>query len=698
MNRRDFLVELGTEELPPKALSKLSAAFTKGVVDGLKDAGLEHLAVHSYAAPRRLAIVVEALQEAQADKQIERRGPAVQAAYDDEGLPTKALQGFARSCGVEVEQLETLETAKGSWLVYRAEERGQSAQALIPAIVQQSLDKLPIPKRMRWGDLAAEFVRPVHWLVLLFGEEVIEAEMLAVQSGRESRGHRFHHPEKITINQPSEYAPLLQTEGRVVASFSDRREAVRGQVQEAAIKLGGKAIIDAALLDEVTGMVEWPVAVAGSFEAEFLDVPAEALISAMKGHQKYFHMVDGNGKLMPNFITVSNIDSKDISAVRAGNERVIRPRLSDAEFFWNQDRKHKLDDNREALKNVVFQKDLGTVFDKSERIAALAGFIAEQLGADKADGFRAGQLAKCDLMSEMVGEFPELQGIMGAYYANNDAESAAVAAAMDEQYMPRFAGDELPQGAVGQAVAIADKIDTMVGIFDIGQPPTGSKDPFALRRAALGIVRIIIETGLDLDLKSILGQAENCYQNVGSKQRELHPETLEKVFSFMIERLRVYYTDAGISVDVFEAVSVVRPTQPYDFDQRVRAVNAFRQLAGAEALAAANKRAANILRQAIEAGVTIAAAVETPLLQEAAEKALAERIASVSEAVKPALEKFDYSSALQEMAELRETVDAFFDEVMVMVDDEQIKLNRLALLNSLHHLFLQVADVSQLQS
>lgn len=698
MNKRDFLVELGTEELPPKALSKLSAAFSKGIVDGLKEAGLSHSVVQSFAAPRRLALLVEGLQEAQADKQIERRGPAVQAAYDNDGLPTKALQGFARSCGIEVEQLETLETAKGSWLVYRAEEKGKPTQDLIPAIVQQSLDKLPIPKRMRWGDLDAEFVRPVHWLVLLFGDEVINAEMLAVQSGRETRGHRFHHPEKITINQPSEYAPLLETEGRVVASFNDRREAVRGQVDETAIKLGGKAVIDAALLDEVTGMVEWPVAVAGAFEAEFLDVPAEALISAMKGHQKYFHVVDGDGKLMPNFITVSNIDSKDISAVRAGNERVIRPRLSDAEFFWNRDRKQTLFERRKSLESVVFQKDLGTVFDKSERIAALAGFIAEQLGAKQADGVRAGQLAKCDLMSEMVGEFPELQGIMGSYYANNDGESAAVAAAMDEQYMPRFAGDELPQAAVGQAVAIADKIDTMVGIFDIGQPPTGSKDPFALRRAALGIVRIIIERELDLDLKSILGQTQNCYQNFGSKQRQLHPETLERVFDFMMERLRVYYTDAGIAVDVFEAVSVVRPSQPYDFDQRVRAVNAFRQLAGAESLAAANKRAANILRQAIESGVTIAAAVDSSLLQEAAEQALAERIALVNEAVKPALEKFDYTSALQQMAELRETVDAFFDDVMVMVDDEQIKLNRLALLNSLHHLFLQVADVSQLQS
>ena len=694
MSRCDLLVELGTEELPPKALNKLSDAFTRGIVDGLKEAGLSHSAVHSYAAPRRLAVVVEALQDAQADKQTERRGPAVQAAYDDDGMPTKALQGFARSCGVEVEQLDKLETGKGSWLVYRAYEKGQPTQALIPAIVQQALDKLPIPKRMRWGDLAAEFVRPVHWLVLLFGDEVIEAEMLAVTSGRETRGHRFHHPEKINISQPLEYAPLLQTEGRVVASFAERREAVRGQVEEAAINLGGKAVIDAALLDEVTGMVEWPVAVAGSFEQRFLDVPAEALVSAMKGHQKYFHVVDASGKLMPNFITVSNIDSKDIGAVRAGNERVIRPRLSDAEFFWNQDRKHSLADNRASLKNVVFQQQLGTVFDKSERSAACAGSIAMELGANKTDGIRAGQLAKCDLMSEMVGEFPELQGIMGRYYAEHDGESAAVAAAMDEQYMPRFAGDELPQGAVGQAVAIADKLDTLVGIFGIGQPPTGSKDPFALRRAALGVLRIMIEQKLELDLTALIDESIAHYRLAGN---EFAAGLDGQVFDFMMERLRVYYTDAGISVDVFEAVSAMRPTRPYDFDQRVRAVNAFRQLAEAEALAAANKRAANILRQAIEGGVAIAATVDSALLQERAEKALAERIAAVSEAVKPALEKLDYTSALQQMAALRETVDAFFDEVMVMAEDEQIKLNRLALLNSLHHLFLQVADVSQLQ-
>ncbi len=695
MSTRDFLVELGTEELPPKALSKLSAAFTAGVIEGLDKAGLKHGEVQSFAAPRRLAVYIKDLAEGQPDKKTERRGPAVQAAYDDSGLPTKALQGFARSCGVDVEQLETLETDKGAWLVHRGEEKGKATQALIPEIVQQSLDKLPIPKRMRWGDLAAEFVRPVHWLVLLFDDEVIDAEILAVKSGRETRGHRFHHPENIHISAPAVYASLLETEGRVVANFNDRREAVRGQVEEAAAKLGGKAVIDEALLDEVNSMVEWPVAVAGSFEERFLDVPSEALISAMKGHQKYFHVVDGDGKLMPNFITVSNIDSKDLNAVKAGNERVIRPRLSDAEFFWNQDRKHKLADNAETLKTVVFQKDLGTVFEKSERIATLAGSIVEQLGGHRADGERAGRLAKCDLMSEMVGEFPELQGIMGRYYARHDGETDAVAEAMDEQYMPRFAGDELPKGAVGQAVAIADKIDTLVGIFGIGQPPTGSKDPFALRRAALGVLRIVIERGLELDLADMVNESVAAYSAAG---KNFDASLKDQVFDFMMERLRVYYTDTGIAVDVFEAVSTVRPTRPYDFDQRVRAVNAFRELAEAESLAAANKRASNILRQAGEKGEQPAALLDASLLQEAAEQALVQRVADVATAVKPALEKFDYTAALQEMAALRESVDAFFDEVMVMAEDKAVRLNRLALLNSLRNLFMQVADVSKLQS
>ncbi len=692
--QRDLLIELGTEELPPKALRKLSQAFTQGVREGLDAAGVNYGEIQDFAAPRRLAILIKGLDTAQADKASERRGPAVQAAFNDDGLPTKALEGFARSCGVEVDQLEKLETDKGAWLVHRSLVAGQATAELIPGIVETSLNKLPIPKRMRWGDLDAEFVRPVHWLVLLFGSDVIEAEILSVKSGKQTRGHRFHHPAAITISSPAEYAPLLETEGRVVANFETRLEAVRGQVQEAAVKLGGTAVIDEDLLAEVTSMVEWPVAVAGSFEQRFLDVPAEALISAMKGHQKYFHVVDGNGKLMPNFITVSNIDSKDLDAVRAGNERVIRPRLTDAEFFWTQDRKQRLADRRESLKSVIFQKELGTVFDKSERVAKLAGEIAAQLGAKREAGERAGQLAKCDLMSAMVGEFPELQGIMGRYYAALDGEGEAVANAMDEQYMPRFAGDDLPSGSVGQALAIADKIDTLVGIFGIGQPPTGSKDPFALRRQALGVLRSMIEQKLELDLAGLIAESVTLYKLA---QRSFDAGLAKQVFDFMMERLRAYYLDSGASVHVFEAVLAVEATQPYDFDQRVRAVDAFRKLDAAESLAAANKRASNILRQAAEKGETIPAAVNSALLQESAEQALAERINAVAESVKPALAKFDYSSALNEMAALREAVDTFFDEVMVMAEDEAVRLNRLALLNQLRDLFLQIADVSRLQ-
>ncbi len=690
MNSRDLLIELGTEELPPKALKKLSAAFTSGVLAGLKKAGLSHADAQSFATPRRLAIVISGLAEGQPDRQVARHGPAVKAAYDADGNATKAAEGFARSCGVSVDQLGE----DNGKLHFCIEEKGKTLNELLPAIVSQSLDKLPIPKRMRWGDLTAEFVRPVHWLVLLFGDEVIDAEILAVKSGRKSRGHRFHAPEAITISSPATYAEQLKNKAYVIASFDERRALVRSQVEAAAEELGGTAVIDEALLDEVNSMVEWPVAVAGSFEKRFLDVPSEALISAMKGHQKYFHAVDKDGQLMAHFITVSNIDSKEMNAVKAGNERVIRPRLSDAQFFWNQDRKNRLETFRDSLKNVVFQKQLGTVFAKSERVAALAGMIAQQLGGERAEGERAGQLAKCDLMSEMVGEFPELQGIMGCYYARLDGESDAVAEAMDEQYMPRFAGDELPKGVVGQAVAIADKIDTLVGIFGIGQPPTGSKDPFALRRAALGVLRSLIEQKLELDLAQLIDESIAAY---GASGCEFDAKVGTQIFDFMMERLRVYYTDAGIAVDVFEAVSIVRSTRPYDFDQRVRAVNAFRELDASESLAAANKRASNILRQAVEKNEPVVDVVDVALLQDSAEKALAERIDAVCEAVKPAMAKFDYTSALQKMAALHEVVDTFFEEVMVMADDEVVRMNRLALLNKLRNLFLQVADVSQLQ-
>jgi glycyl-tRNA synthetase beta chain len=693
MSPRDLLIEIGTEELPPKALKKLSEAFGRGITEGLKASDLSHGEVSLFATPRRLAVLVKDLIEAQADKTVERRGPALTAAFDEEGNPSKAAEGFARSCGVaSVEGLDRMETDKGAWLVYRAEQPGQPTAQLVPDIVRGSLDKLPIPKRMRWGDLDTQFVRPVHWAVLLFGDEVIETEILSVKSGRETRGHRFHHPETIYIAEPAAYAPLLETEGHVVADFATRREAVRGQVLEAGKQLGGVAVIDDALLDEVTAMVEWPRAIAGNFEERFLGVPAEALILTMKTNQKYFHVVDANGKLMPHFITVANIDSKNPDMVRDGNERVIRPRLADAEFFWAQDRKHKLDAHIERLKTILFQKQLGSLYDKSERVAVLAGNIASDMGANKEWAERAAWLSKCDLMTEMVCEFPSLQGIMGRYYATDDGEPDEIALAMEEQYMPRFAGDDLPSTATGQALAIADKLDTVVGIFGIGQPPTGSKDPFALRRAALGLLRIIIEGQLSLDLEKSLHQAVS-----GLADKITAKDVADQIFDFMMDRLRAYYKDSGVASDVFEAVLAQQPTQPYDFDRRVRAVTHFLTLPEAESLAAANKRISNILRQADEKGIEVSATVNTGQLVEPAEKALSQQVETLAQEVVPMFDKRDYEPALAKLAALRGAVDQFFDDVMVMADDTALRDNRLALLGQLRNLFLRVADLSRLQ-
>lgn len=691
-NKSDLLIEIGTEELPPKALKTLSKAFADGIEEGLVKAELKPAAVRRYASPRRLAVLVEGVPTAQSDREVERRGPALTAAFDEQGVPTKAAEGFARSCGVDVDQLETQETDKGAWLVYRTTEKGQATAELVPEMVRTALDKLPIPKRMRWGDREAEFVRPVHWVVLLLDDEVIDAEILGVRSGRETRGHRFHHPKPLYIGEPAAYAPLLETEGKVIADFATRREAVRAQVLEAANHVGGKAVIDDDLLDEVCALVEWPVAVVGNFEERFLEVPAECLISAMKGHQKYFHVVDGKGRLMPHFITLSNIESRRPEVVRAGNERVIRPRLTDAEFFWNQDRKVPLADRIERLKSILFQQRLGTLYDKTQRVVGLAEQIAGTIGGDVAKARRAAELAKCDLMTEMVFEFPELQGIMGRYYAVHDREDAEVARALDEQYMPRFAGDELPATATGQAVAIADRLDTLAGIFGIGQPPSGAKDPFGLRRAALGVLRTIIENGLDLDLAGLL---EGAADQLRKSDVTIADDTADQVLDFMMERLRAYYQDQGVAHDTFDAVLARRPTNPRDFDQRIRAVAAFRKLPEAEALAAANKRIHNILKKAEQA---IPETVDAGRLVEEEERALAAAVAEAEAEVTPLFAKREYEQALKRLAGLRETVDRFFDEVMVMAEDPAIRDNRLALLKQLGDLFLQAADLSRLQS
>lgn len=685
----DLLVEIGTEELPPKALPKLSAAFSQGIIAGLKDAGLEAADAVSYAAPRRLAIWLKDVPVAQEDQTIERKGPALQAAFDADGNPTKAVQGFARSCGVNVEDLQHIETPKGTWLGFTKTEAGKATTELLGDIVQKSLDKLPIPKRMRWGSSTVEFVRPVHWVLMLSGSEVVDANILGIKAGNVTYGHRFHHPDAISINAPADYATQLLETGKVVASFEIRRDMIQEQVHATAKALGANAQIDPDLMDEVTALVEWPVAISGAFDEKFLDVPQEALISAMQDHQKYFPVVDDSGKLQAHFITVANIESSNPESIREGNERVIRPRFSDAEFFWNQDRKNTLASYAERSKKIVFQKQLGTLFEKTERVAQLSASIAEQLGGNAALAKRAAELSKCDLLTDMVGEFPELQGIMGRYYAQNDGEDEQVAQAMDEQYMPRFAGDQLPQGQIGQTLSIADKLDTLTGIFAIGQKPTGTKDPFGLRRAALGVLRIMIECKLDLDLANLLDQSANALTSKVDANAS-KADTL----AYILERLKAYYQDAGISADTVEAVSSLQVSHPLDFDQRVRAVASFRQLSEAESLAAANKRIANILKK-VEGNIP--EAVDSSLFAESQENALYDAITEKQDAVNALYAEGNYEQALLSLASLRETVDAFFDNVMVMADDEALKNNRLAMLNQLRNQFLQVADLSSLQ-
>lgn len=690
MTTRDLLIEIGTEELPPKSLRQLSEAFAQQVKDGLQQAGLQHHAITAYATPRRLALLIPQLQTQQAGKSIERRGPALQAAFNAEGQPTQAALGFAKSCGVDMNAVEKLETDKGAWLVFRAQQAGQAAAAVLPQIVQKALDALPIAKRMRWGNRDAQFVRPVHWLVMLFGDDVIDCEILSVRSNRETRGHRFLQPVPLFIPQPSEYEVLLESKGKVIASFERRKQTIRAQIEEAAHRTGGRAIINENLLDEVTSMVEWPTAVLGAFEPRYLAVPKEALISTMATNQRYFHLVDNKDQLLPHFITISNIEHADMSRVRAGNERVIRPRFADAEFFWNQDRKKTLASRHDELKSVVFQQKLGTLFDKTQRVIVLAGDIAQQIGGDKLLAMRAAELCKCDLVTNMVGEFPELQGVMGRYYAAHDKEPGDVAAAIDEHYLPRFAGDHLPTTRTGQAVAIADRLDTLVGIFAIGQAPTGEKDPFGLRRAALGVLRTLIEKKLPLDLQPLLIQAATLLP-AALKAEKVVADVLE----FLLERLRAYYLNQGIRHDIFDAVKALQLTRPADFDARVQAVTTFQHEPAAQALAAANKRISNILKKNTD---SLPSQIDKNLLREAAEIALAAAITKAHKAVAPLLKNRDYPAILKQLAQLRTDVDHFFDGVMVMTEDNALRLNRLALLTNLRNLFLEVADISYLQT
>lgn len=685
----DFLVEIGTEELPPKALKSLSGHFRDQLEQGLRNAQLGFGGLCAFASPRRLAVLVEALAAEQPDQLIERRGPAVAAAFDSGGRPTPAALGFAKSCGIDFAQLERTVTEKGEWLIFRCRLAGRPAVELLPPLVAQALDALPVPKRMRWGERSDEFVRPVHWVLMLYGHKVVPGEILGIASGDLTHGHRFLGAQTLRIDEPGAYAAALATQGHVIADFAVRRARVQALVLEAAAAAGGRPILDDDLLDEVTALVEWPVPVSGSFDAHFLDVPREALIATMQGHQKYFPVEDLTGRLTNRFITVSNLESRQPELVRAGNERVIRPRLSDAAFFWAKDCKTPLAARLPKLGDMVFERRLGSLLDKTERIERLARAIAADFAADPAHAARAARLSRCDLVSEMVGEFPELQGIMGGHYACHDGEAADVAAAVGEFYLPRYAGDTIPASAAGRCIAVAEKLDTLVGIFGIGALPTGDRDPFALRRAALGCLRICIEGDAGLDLMDGLKTAGEAY--AGRFKDPVH----ERVFEFIMERSRAYFAEHGVRADLVEAVLATRPTQPRDLAHRIAAVETFMNLPEALALAAANKRIANILKKSEG---PIPATVERALLREPAERALADQVSAVESATAAAVAAADYRAYLERLARLHDAVNAFFDHVLVMADDAALRGNRLALLKRIHGMFLTVADISLVSS
>ena len=688
MITNEFLVEIGTEELPPLALKKLSEAFATGIKTGLKEAELSFGEVAVYASPRRLAVQISDLQACQEDKTVEKKGPAKKAAFDAEGNPSKAIQGFARGCGIEVSELSEVETPKGTWMVYYQALKGQKASELLPNIVSQSLAKLPIPKKMRWGNSSVEFVRPVHWVLMLLDEQIVPATILGHETSNTTRGHRFHAPAELVIATPADYIGSLETTGYVLADFAKRSELIRQQVETIAKENGGMAVTDESLLEEVTALNEWPQAVIGDFDEAFLSVPSEALISAMKSHQKYFHMLDADGKLMAKFITISNIQSSRPESVKYGNERVIRPRLADAKFFWEKDLKAGLESFLPRLEKVVFQQKLGSVYNKVERLEKLAVIIGEPLGGNNSLLARAARLSKSDLMSEMVGEFTSLQGVMGAYYAKAQNEDSLVVEAIGQQYKPTFAGDSLPTSTVSQSLAIADKLDTITGIFGLGQVPTGDKDPFALRRSALGLLRIIIENELNIDLKLLVKTSLSLHEEV-----EVTDVLVDAIYEFIISRLKSYYADKGISAEQFEAVRTCGSPYPLDFDKRIEAVKQFSVMESAESLSSANKRISNILKKV---KVDIKINIDESLLTENAEKSLYQTINQLADQVTALTQARDYTQAMKLLSQVHQPVDSFFEEVMVMAEDEKVQQNRLALLNKLYSLFKQIADISRL--
>jgi glycyl-tRNA synthetase beta chain len=700
-----LLIEIGTEELPPKSLDELAASFANGVRDGLskRNIAFDAAAAKTYASPRRLAVLVPHVAKMQPDSIEEIWGPPVSVGRDANGEPTKALQGFAKKCGVEVSALAELTKADGTYFGFRREKLGQSTATLIPDIVAEALKALPIPKPMRWGDHDYSFVRPAHWLVMLHGTDVIDGEMLGLKSGRYSRGHRFHHPQPVHVADADSWLDALRN-AKVLADPAERRARVRAEVARAGTATSGTPRLSDPLADEIANLVEWPVAIACAFDRAFLDVPQEALVMTMETNQKFVPVFDAQGQLTEHFIGVANIESKDPAEIRKGYERVIRPRFADAKFFFDEDRKQALASYQDALKNVTYQQSLGSVWDKCVRVAELSRVIANRVGVDAGLATRAAALSKCDLMTRMVGEFPELQGVMGRYYANASGEKSGIAAALDEFYRPRFAGDAIAEGDVARVLAVAERFDTLAGIFAVGMKPSGNKDPFALRRAALGLARTLIEGGMKIDVAAQLREAVDLVLDQidsrgsapkGAPKIEDRGALVRELYDFILDRLRGYYADLGISGEAFEAVRALSPADLTDFDERLRAVVEFAKLPEAAALAAANKRIGNILRQA---GVTSAGNVDASLLEAGAEAALAEALAGAETHIAPLAEKRDYVGLLKRLAALREPVDRFFDGVMVMVDDAPKRANRLHLLGRLRGLFLRVADISVLPS
>jgi len=690
--RDDFLVEIFTEELPPKALLKLAEAFCQQVKERLQKVDLVFDEVTFFATPRRLAVLVKNLAATTPDQVLDRKGPALNAAFDANGNPSPACVGFARSCGVTPQELQKIKTPQGEWVGYKQKVPGKSVAELLPSIIEQTAMALPIPKRMRWGDGDAQFVRPVHSVVMLYGDQVVDTNILGCKTGNKTQGHRFHAPEWIVIKKASDYENTLENKGHVIADFAKRRNMIRHSA-DAAVKDNfptNKALISEELLDEVTGLVEWPTALCGNFDVSFLGLPSEVLISSMQDHQRYFPVVDEHNKLLPHFITINNIESKDVKRVIQGNERVLRARLSDAAFFYADDKKERLDQRLERLKGIVFQAKLGTLYDKAERISKIAEYIAKKINANAGHAARAGLLAKTDLTASMVSEFPELQGVMGGYYALHDKESEEVAMAIKEHYMPRFSGDALPQNLIGQVVSLADRIDTLVGAFGINQIPTGDKDPYGLRRAALGILRILIENRINLDLKEVCSFAISTYvatlENV---------EVVQQILNFTQERLRAWYQDQGITPDVFAAVAALEISNPLDVHERVKAVQAFKKLSAAETLSVANKRVSNILAKYTD--VIDAKAINPKFFENSAEQELAHQLEVKSQAVTQLYQSGQYDQVLVQLADLRKPIDDFFDQVMVMTDDKSKRENRLLMLAKLRALFLQVADIALLQ-